>query len=378
MKIAFVSTMSISSWGGSEELWSQAALRLRQLGHDVVASVPWPARMSPKIAALRAGGVRVTTREPIPGPLSKRIRREVSRRLGATGREVAWLRKENPDFTVISQGGIHDGVDWMGACTSANAQFALIVQCNFEAWWPDDALANRLEQGYRRARKVFCVSNGNRELLQDQLGEQLPNCTVVWNPINIVAGAPPDWPGSDQTWRLACVARLDPRAKGQDLLIRVLSSQRWRERPVELSFYGSGEWEGRLRKLTERMGAPRIFFRGQTGDIRRVWAANHLLVLPSRYEGLPLVLIEAMYCARPAVVTDVGGNAEMCVDGETGFVAAAPTVGLVEDALERAWMSRAEWQRMGSAARARVERLVPADPVGAFCDQLLECLPASR
>ena len=99
-----------------------------------------------------------------------------------------------------------------------------------------------------------------------------------------------------------------------------------------------------------------------------------MLVLPSRAEGLPLALVEAMLCARPAVVTDVGGNAELCVDGETGFVAAAPAVSLLEQTLERAWNHRHEWQSMGTAARTRAERLIPIDPIGDFCREILKCL----
>ena len=97
-----------------------------------------------------------------------------------------------------------------------------------------------------------------------------------------------------------------------------------------------------------------------------------MLLLPSRFEGLPLALVEAMWCARPAVVTDIGGNAELCMDNETGFVAAAPALGLLEETLERAWNRRNDWQNMGKLARARAERLIPKDPVGEFCKQLVE------
>jgi hypothetical protein len=49
MRFVFVSAMSGYPWGGSEELWSQAALRLRDQGHDVAASVPWWPRLSPPV-----------------------------------------------------------------------------------------------------------------------------------------------------------------------------------------------------------------------------------------------------------------------------------------------------------------------------------------
>jgi hypothetical protein len=83
-----------------------------------------------------------------------------------------------------------------------------------------------------------------------------------------------------------------------------------------------------------------------------------------------------MLCSRPAVVTDVGGNAELCVDGETGFVATAPAISLLEQTLERAWNYRHEWQRIGAAARIRAERLIPSDPIGDFCCEILECTPS--
>ena len=53
-----------------------------------------------------------------------------------------------------------------------------------------------------------------------------------------------------------------------------------------------------------------------------------------------------------------GGNVEVCVDGETGFVAAAPTVELFDAALERAWSQHEQWQLMGKAARSNSFRQI--------------------
>jgi len=171
---------------------------------------------------------------------------------------------------------------------------------------------------------------------------------------------------------MACVARLDPAAKGQDLLFQVLAQKQWRERPAEINLYGSGMCERNLQKLAESLQLKNVRFRGHVANVQAIWEENHLLVLPSRFEGLPLALVEAMWCARPAAVTDVGGNAEMCVDGETGFVAAAPAVKLLDQTLERAWNRRHEWKSMGQAACARAEQFIPKDPVGDFSRQLTE------
>jgi glycosyltransferase involved in cell wall biosynthesis len=115
----------------------------------------------------------------------------------------------------------------------------------------------------------------------------------------------------------------------------------------------------------------KVHFRGHVNDVAAIWALNHLLVLPSRFEGLPLALVEAMWCGRPSIVTDVGGNAELCRDGETGFVAAAPVAGLFEQTMEEAWDHRAEWRKMGEAARWRAEQMLTKDPVGHFSRRLI-------
>ena len=81
-----------------------------------------------------------------------------------------------------------------------------------------------------------------------------------------------------------------------------------------------------LRRLAGMLQLDQVHFRGHVANIKEVWEQNHLLVLPSRYEGLPLALVESMWCGRPAVVTEVAGNTEVCVDNVTGFVAPAPTV----------------------------------------------------
>jgi glycosyltransferase involved in cell wall biosynthesis len=102
-----------------------------------------------------------------------------------------------------------------------------------------------------------------------------------------------------------------------------------------------------------------------------IWASHHALVLPSRYEGLPLSLVEAMLCGRPSIVTNVSGNTELLEDNVTGFVAAAPMPTFLDEALERAWARRADWQAIGAAAARQVRELVPSDPAGVFADELL-------
>jgi glycosyltransferase involved in cell wall biosynthesis len=365
MHILFISTMEGSPWGGSEELWSQAALRLLEQGHRISASVhPWPDPV-PQIQELIRRGVHVHLRAADTGTFASRLGRRFS-----GDPDTKWLENLKPDLAVISQGGNADGLFWMRLLKQSEIPYSPVVQCNAEIWWPGDDEAEKLARGYESAQKVFCVSRHNLELLQRQIGADLPSARVICNPYRLPA-ANPEWPAPDGLFRLACVARLDPTAKGHDILLEVLSRPRWRERPVRVDFYGGGRCARSLPRLAARLQVEHLQFRGHSGDMAKVWRENHLLLLPSRYEGTPLTLIEAMWCGRPAVVTDVGGNAELCLEGVTGFVAPAPTADLFDEAMERAWVRRDEWQFLGEAAHRRVETILPADPVDQFCAELM-------
>ena len=196
----------------------------------------------------------------------------------------------------------------------------------------------------------------------------------LWSTIRTMYAhdARPAWPASAPHWRLACVARLDPVAKGQDLLLRALAREKWRHRNLRVSFYGTGRCERNLRQLADRLGLTCVDFQGHLTDVERIWADNHALVLPSRYEGTPLALVEAMLCGRASIVTDVAGNSELVEHGVSGFIACGASVDLLDRALEEAWQRREEWRQIGATARERIASLVPADPIRQFCDRLME------
>jgi glycosyltransferase involved in cell wall biosynthesis len=373
MRFAFISVMQGWPWGGSEELWSQAATQLKRAGHDVQASVEYWPRLSDKVTVLTQRGIRLETHSSRQVGRARRIWNKLSL---SNRRSYGRLKRFKPDLVVISQGHNQVGFDWAKICREAAIPYVMILQCNNEFAWFHEQAVGEAAASYTTARRVFCVSHRNLDLLRLQVGEPLLNGEVVCNPYNVSSDCPPAWPDESGGWRLACVARMDLAAKGQDLLLQILARPEWRDRPVELNFFGAGPDELALRRMAGMLHVNNVHFRGHVTDIRAIWEQNHLLVLPSRYEGLPLALVEAMWCGRPAIVTDVGGNAELCLDKETGFVAPTATISSFTHTLQRAWERRKEWIHLGQAARARVENQIPKDPVALFCDRLKACAAA--
>jgi glycosyltransferase involved in cell wall biosynthesis len=370
MKFTFISTMQGSEWGGSEELWSQAAPRLKQASHEVQAFVVYWPRLSTKITELARLGIEFHTHSSQHAGQARRI----WNRLSFSSRNVyRRLKRFNPDLAIISQGHNSGGFDWAETCRDARIPYVIINHCNSELWWfPEETFGDAVTS-YTAARKVFCVSHGNLNLLRLQVGEPLLNAEVLWNPYNVSTDPAPPWPDENETWRMACVARMDPAAKGQDVLLQILAKPEWRKRCVEVNFFGAGAYELTLRRMAEMLQVKNVHFRGHVNNVRGIWEQNHILLLPSRYEGLPLALVEAMWCGRPAVVTNVGGNAELCVEGETGFVAPSATLSSFAETLQRAWKARTNWSGLGEAARARAENQIPKDPIGLFCAELIAC-----
>jgi L-malate glycosyltransferase len=105
-----------------------------------------------------------------------------------------------------------------------------------------------------------------------------------------------------------------------------------------------------------------VFFHGSVSDMREVWRKNHLLIMPSHMEGMPLAVVEAMLCGRPSVATDVGGILEWITDGVTGYIAGAATLACLDEALERAWRDKENWEAIGKAAHDRAVALCDPQP----------------
>ncbi len=368
-KIAFVSTMEGVLWGGSEELWSQAALRFLELGVTVGANVIRYAEIPKQIENLKASGCLVTRRSQSQLPLQKLMRKLRGEQ------SFKWLDKFKPDFVIVSQGSNFDGVPWMLECKRRNIPYAVIAQMAAEFDWPAQDIAGPAGEAYTSAKRACFVSQGNLELTQKQISMRLENAEVVRNPFNVSYNVSVSWPENNIPLKLACIGRLIAHAKGQDLLIDVLSMKKWQDRPLHVTFFGSGPNRVTLENRIKMLGLQNLSFGGFVSDIKEIWADHHGLVLPSRYEGLPLVVVEAMLCKRMCIVTDVPGNAELVQDNLDGFVAIAANARCLDEAMERAWLQRHKWEDMGNLAAKNVREAVPRDPIKYFIDRLIPYLP---
>jgi glycosyltransferase involved in cell wall biosynthesis len=348
------------SWGGAEELWFSTALHLLEEGHRVDVLKTRLERRHPRIRELEAHGCLVRN---LTGPraVGKVINDVPPAHVAAAIHLLAAARSllsRRPDAAIVSQGLNFDGAHLAWLCARLRIPYALVSQKASSLYWPPDSIIPYVRAGHRRAHVSVFVCERNHRLTELQLGEPLPHARFLPNPVLVGAAGALPWPESDSDEvRLAFVGRLHVPEKGLDLLLEALTAERWRGRNAHLDVFGDGLNRQGVERMTAKLGLRNVRLHGQISDIEAVWRRSHALVLPSRAEGSSLALQEAMACGRVPIVTDVGGNAELVEDAATGFVAAAPTVRALDEALERAWQRRREWPEIGARAAERIAAL---------------------
>jgi glycosyltransferase involved in cell wall biosynthesis len=146
---------------------------------------------------------------------------------------------------------------------------------------------------------------------------------------------------------VVCVGRLS-RAKGQDVLLDAWPLVRNAVPDAELVLIGDGP----DRPLLERRAVPGTIFVGERRDVSDWLAAADVAVMPSRWEGMSLVLLEAMATSRSVVATDVAGVREALGETSSAIVPVEDRDALGE-ALVRRLLDPALARAEGEAARSR-------------------------
>jgi len=376
----FISTMALVPWGGCENLWQGAAKHLLARGAAVQTQTAlWPCVPGP-LEDLAANGAIVTFRAS-RAPFALRILRRLSSaayRRKWENRTRDWISSLPSPRVIISCGSLLDDFSQLLYLSEGRTPYAVIVTAAGPEVWPDDGQLGIVCKLLINARRVFFLSHHNLEDVQQCLDMELPNADVIWSPVNrhsILRAMNVTLPNiREGSLKLACVARLNVHAKGQDVLLKTLALKKWKARDVSPTLFGEGPHRQVLHNLARYLGLERVSFAGQVDDILSVWDRHNLGVLASRFEGLSLVVMEAMMLGRPNVVTRAGGNSEVVEDNQTGFIANAVTVEAFDEALERAWQRRSELSSMGVLAARRIRELTPEDPCLEFTERLLVVL----
>jgi glycogen(starch) synthase len=145
--------------------------------------------------------------------------------------------------------------------------------------------------------------------------------------------------------------------KGYDLALQALAGLK--DLDWEWRIAGDGPQLPALQAMIQANGLQeRVQFLGwQTADqLKRQYAEANLFLFPSRHEGMPNAVLEAMASGLPVVATNIAGNEELVLNGETGALVPVEDVAALREALRPILLEAEMREKMGSAARPRVEQ----------------------
>jgi glycosyltransferase involved in cell wall biosynthesis len=227
---------------------------------------------------------------------------------------------------------------------------------------------------FRRTSGAVCVSEGVRRFSREAGGWPDDRLTVIPNAVDVAlydraVSTPRESLGIPQDgFFVLYVGRLNVQ-KGLPVLLdameRVLSARSG----VYLALAGIGPERARL---TERIAAShtlsgRVQLLGPRDDVPGLMRAADLLVLPSLWEGMPNVVLEAMAARRAVVATAVEGSEDLVVPGASGWLVPPGDPDALSAALLDAASDPSRLSRFGAAARVRVEaEYTPARTILAY------------
>ncbi len=276
---------------------------------------------------------------------------EASGRLACLIRLSRYLRRTRPDVVHTHNASPH----WYAALACRGAGVPLLVHtrhgqnpadrrrhvwANRWASWASDAVvpvsadASEHVRGFERVPgdKVVVIHNGV-ELERFQAGRR----------------------GTRPPLRAISVARLSV-IKDQPTLLRAVRQVVDAHPGFRLDIVGEGPERPTLERLRGELGlAESVRLLGYRDDVGPLLAEADLFLLTSTSEGLALTLLEAMASGLPVVATDVGGNREVVVHGETGLLVPPRSPTAVAQAVAQLLQDPARAVAMGRAGRRRVE-----------------------
>lgn len=379
-RVALVASSFDPHTGGVESHVRHVARVLATRGTQVEV---WTVDRGEHLGTRRVDGVLVRYL-PTPQPSSRPG--DVARfALAAPGAALAWgraFRAFRPDVLHVQCFG-PNGAYALGMRTLTRTP--LVVSSHGETFADDHAVfehSRLLRAALERSIGVAgAVTGCSRVVADDLVRFGAPDAVVVPNGVDLAghdAAGEPTRSGSVREPVVVAVGRIE-HVKGFDLLVDAFASSPLRDQ-ARLVVVGDGSEAAALRRrvasagLTDRVELPG---RLDPSEVAARLAAADVVVVPSRADAAPLVVLEAWRSGRPLVATVRGGPPEIVTDGVDGVLVdpqdtqalAAAVLGLLDDP-ERA-------ERVGAAGRRRVEDFTWERVVDRYED-LYAGLPAVR
>lgn len=340
MRVLLVSNQYYPVIGGIEVFLGQLAPALRARGHEVAVltgmhrGATAPREVLDGVTVFRTDIVRAVMRKD---PIAIARCRQAAR---------AAVAEFAPD--VIHA---HDCGPNLWAIAGSGLPLLATVHASTKMYAPEqlDPIARQLAQCGWVTGVSQAVADDVVALVPSLAGRM----SVVANGVSVPHDPPVAHPGGRY---IVAAGRMVP-IKGFDVLLRAFAQIAAHDPDASLRIVGDGPMRSQLEKLAVTLGvADRVDMSGAVrhSEMAGVFAAASVVAMPSRFEGMPLVALEAALAARPVVATPVQGLADVVIHGETGLVVPTDDPSELAKAISELLDDPARAARLGEAARQNV------------------------
>lgn len=279
---------------------------------------------------------------------------------GHQARLMDIFKRRQPDIFHV-----HAGIGWEGLSSAAIARMAgvpIVLRTEHLPYLlTNPGQRARYRRGLAHLDHIICVSAAARDsfiktgvppslmsVVRNGIPETIEVCGRETARVKLGMAA--------ETPVLLTVGRLTEQ-KNHRLLIEAIPAVLEQAPNTQVLLVGTGPLESALRRAVRaRKLHETVRFLGQRDDVPDLMAAADVFVLPSRFEGHPLVVLEAMRAGLPVVATNVCGTAEAVQDGRTGLLLTSGDPAALAGAL-RLMLAQPAWaRRLGAEGRKRARR----------------------
>ena len=229
---------------------------------------------------------------------------------------------------------------------------------------------------YPSAARVVSVSEG-----VDFYFDWLPKIkrAVIYNPVQAIkdGSVTISWPpGVDPDKKTVIAMGRLVYQKGFDILLPAFHKISERYPDWQLLIFGEGELRGELEDLRDHLGLThQVFFPGNTENPIAFFKSSQLFVLSSRWEGLGVVLLEALACGLPVIATDCpSGPKEIIRDGIDGMLVPNENVTALATAMDRLMSDTEKRQQLAARAPEGMERFSQEKIAGMWEDLICDII----
>ncbi len=303
--------------------------------------------------------------------LSRGLAQQISHNTKRVARLRSWLKQHRPDAAVAFMTEANVLALWAGLGT----RIPVVVSERNQPERPGLGALHRLARRVSYPFAAAFVAQTEQIAGWARSRFKIP-VTVIPNPIRHEAGSKSEQPSDGRI--LLSIGRLN-KQKGYDVLLKSFAAVSGKHPDWRLVIYGEGPERAHLEELRRKSPCPeRITLPGATKCAGGALARAGLFVLPSRFEGYPNALLEALGSGLPVIATDSpGASAEILAHGEYGLLVPPEDHSALTVALDRMMCSALLRASFAAKARDAVAHLHVAE-ISVRWLELVERVLASR